>query len=258
VKQCPQRESKHVLAAHTLRVENTFFHHKEYATYTSIPTTHHPQGIPSMHDIFACSQSLQKCVHDFQIVLHGTASNHQAVRLKIALASVKYKAQAVSKGTINWPKILSNEHSWMVYNEHLLSLTTPDMDYDSYQEIILQAGALTATHHKRQCDGWFQMNRTTLAPLLKECNQILHTTKCAHHLHSDIQATMRADLKHLNRHIVHAVLHAKATWHADICSKIHDMRIAHGTVPQLGTHPTTRKGQICISPEENNHGNALT
>jgi hypothetical protein len=99
------------------------------------------------------------------------------------------------------------------------------MDYDSYQEIILQAGALTATHHKRQCDGWFQMNRTTLAPLLKECNQVLHTTKRAHHLPPDIQATMRADLKHLNRHIAHAVLHAKATWCADICSKIHDMRM---------------------------------
>jgi hypothetical protein len=101
------------------------------------------------------------------------------------------------------------------------------MDYDSYQEIILQAGALTATHHKRQCDGWFQMSRTTLAPLLKECNLVLHTTRRAHHLPPDIQATMRADLKHLNCHITHALSHAKAkaTWYADICSKIHDMRM---------------------------------
>jgi hypothetical protein len=126
---------------------------------------------------------------------------------------------------MDWPKILSNEHTWMVYNEHLLSLTTPDMDYNSYQEIILQAGALTATHHKCQCDGWFQMSCTTLAPLLKECNQVLHTTKHAHHLPPDIQATMRTDHKHLNHHIAHAVLHAKVTWYADICSKIHDMRM---------------------------------
>jgi hypothetical protein len=137
------------------------------------------------------------------MVLHRTTSNHQAVQLKIALASVKYKAQADSIGTINWPKILSNEHTWMVYNEHLLFLTTPDMDYGSYQEIILQAGALTATHHKRQWDGWFQMSRTTLAPLLKECNQVLHTTKRAHHLPPDIQATMRADLKRLNSQLSH-------------------------------------------------------
>jgi hypothetical protein len=84
------------------------------------------------------------------MVLHGIASNHQAVQLKIALSSVKFNAHAAFWGTINWPKILSDEHTCMVYNKHLLSLTTPDMDYDSYQEVILQVGALTATHHKRQ------------------------------------------------------------------------------------------------------------
>jgi exonuclease III len=70
-----------VIAAHTLRVENTFFHHRhnKYATYTSLPTTHHPYGIPSMHNIFACSTSLHKQVHDCQMVLHGVASDHQAV-----------------------------------------------------------------------------------------------------------------------------------------------------------------------------------
>jgi hypothetical protein len=113
----------------------------------------------------------------------------------------------------------------MVYNKHVLSLTTPDMDYDSYQELILQAGALNVTHHKRQCEGCFQMSRATLAPLLKECNQVLHATKCAHHLPPDIQATMQADLKRLNCHIAHAVSHAKATRYADVCSKIHDMHM---------------------------------
>jgi hypothetical protein len=99
------------------------------------------------------------------------------------------------------------------------------MDYNSYQEVILQAGALTATHHKCQCKGWFQMSHTTLAPLLKERNQVLHATKHAHHLPAEIQATMQADLKRLNHHIAHAVLHAKAVWYADVCSEIHDMRM---------------------------------
>ena len=70
----------------------------------------------------------------------------------------------------------------MVYNEHLLQLTNNDTDYDSYQEAILQAGALTATHHKGQCTGWFQMSRATLALLLAEHNQVLHALKCTHHL----------------------------------------------------------------------------
>ncbi len=35
---------------------------------------------------------------------------------------------------------------------------------------------------------------------------------------------MQSDLKRLNHHISHAVSHAKATWYADICQKIHDMK----------------------------------
>jgi hypothetical protein len=111
----------------------------------------------------------------------------------------------------------------MVYNKHLLHLTHNKMDYDTYQEAILQAGALTATYHKCQCSGWFQMSQATLAPLLAERNQVFHTIKHTHHLSSDAQATMQADLKCLNRHIAHTVSHAKATWYAEICSKIHNM-----------------------------------
>jgi hypothetical protein len=83
------------------------------------------------------------------MVHHGVASDHRAVQLKIALSSVKFKAHAISRGTINWPKTLTDEHTRMVYNEHLLSLTTPGIEYNDYQEIILKAGMLTATHHKR-------------------------------------------------------------------------------------------------------------
>jgi exonuclease III len=87
-----------VLAAHNLQVENTFFNHnvEEYVTYTSIPTNHYSNGVPSMHDIFACSQSLHKIIHDCQVVLHGVASDHKAVRLKLTLSSVKFKARAIS------------------------------------------------------------------------------------------------------------------------------------------------------------------
>jgi hypothetical protein len=128
-------------------------------------------------------------------------------------------------GIINWPKILTDEHTRMEYNKHRLSLTTPGINYDDYQEIILKAGMLTATYHKQQCNGWFQMSHATLAPLLKERNEVLHATNQCHHLPAVIQETMRADLKQLNRHVAHAVSHAKATWYADICWKIHDMRM---------------------------------
>jgi hypothetical protein len=165
-----------VLIANRLRVENTFFHHHhdKYVTYTSLPTHHHPRGVPSMHDIFACSISLHKRIQDCVTSLMGVVSNHHAVRLTISLTSIKFKPKTVTRGTTNWSQILSDNHSRIVYNEHLLQLTDNTMDYDTYQEAILQPGALTATHHKKQCTGWFQMSRTTLAPLLTERNQILH------------------------------------------------------------------------------------
>jgi hypothetical protein len=135
-----------------------------------------------MQEIFACFLSLYKSIRDCQMVLYGVASDHQVVQLKITLLSVKLKARAVSQGTINWPKILSDKHICMVYNEHILLLTTPDMDYDNYEEIIFQAGALTGTHHKCQFKGWFQISHTTFTPLLKECNQVLHAATRTHHL----------------------------------------------------------------------------
>ena len=163
-----------------------------------------------MHDIFACFTSLHKRVRDCVTSLDGVASNHQAVRLKISLTSIKFKPKTMTRGAINWSQILSDEHTQMVYNEHLLQITHNDMDYDSYQEAILQAGALTATHHKKQCTGWFQMSRATLVPLLTERNQILHALKRNHHLSPSIHITMQSDLKRLNRHIAYAVSHAKA------------------------------------------------
>ena len=71
-----------VLTANNLRVENTFFQHRpeEYITYSSLPMAHHPRGVPSMHDIFACSTSFHKRVRDCVTSLDGVASDHQAVR----------------------------------------------------------------------------------------------------------------------------------------------------------------------------------
>jgi hypothetical protein len=176
-----------------------------------------------MHDIFVCSTSFHKRVQDCAAVLHGVASDHLAVCLKVALSSVKFKKHTMSRGSTNWAKILSDDLARMEYNGHLLQLTTNDMDYDAYQEAILQAGALTVTHHKRKCNGWFQMSQTTLAPLLTERNHVLHAIKRNHHTSPDIHKTMQADLKQLNRHIAHAVSHAKEIWYADVCSKIHNM-----------------------------------
>jgi hypothetical protein len=94
-------------------------------------------------------------------------------------------------------------------------------EYDNHQETIFQVRALTATHHKRRCEGWFQMSRITLAPLIKKRNEITHAIN--RELPNVTQDIMGAELKRLNHQVAHAVAHAKAKWCADICFKIHDM-----------------------------------
>jgi len=100
---------KHIFQSHTrgLRHLHQYSHHI------------FPNGIPIMYDIFTCSQSLHKQVHDCKAVPHGTVSDHKAVRL-----SLKFRSHALSRGTIDWPKILPDDHTHVIYNEHLLMLMT--------------------------------------------------------------------------------------------------------------------------------------
>jgi hypothetical protein len=217
----------HILGAHQMRVENTFFQHnqEEYATYSSIPTTLYPQGIPSMHDIFMCSQSLHKQVRDCNTILEGVISDHRVVFLKLTLTYIKVQqSHAISKGVTNWQKIQSNEHLRMVHNKPLQSMITPAMDYDEYNDAVLKAGELTMTNNKRKCEGWFQLSQATLALLLSNRNQLLHAVKCASHLPQSIQSTMQANLQCLNRHITISVFNVKAKWYAKLCLKIHNMQ----------------------------------
>jgi len=119
-------------------------------------------------------------------VPHGAISDHKAVRLSLMLTLIIFRGHALSCGTNDWPKILSDEHTRAMYNKHLLMLMTGPTQWDDHQELILQAGTLTATTHKRQCEGWFQMSRSTLAPLYTERNTLKHAIKHASHLPSAI------------------------------------------------------------------------
>ena len=144
--------------------------------------------------------------------------------MTLTLVSIKVQhSRTFSKGTTDWQKIQSDEHLQMVFNEHLQSMITPEMNYDMYNKGILKAGELTATHTKQKCAGWFQLSRVTLASLLSTRNQLLHAIKPAFHLPPSIQSTIRADLKRLNLHIAISVSSAKVKWYAQICSKIHNM-----------------------------------
>ena len=197
-----------------------FFNHKQedYVIYTSIPPTFHPDGIPSMHDIFAYSQSLHKQIHDCKAVPHRAVSDQKSVRLSLMLTLIKFHGHALSHGTIDWPKILLDDYTHAMYNEHLLMLMNEPTQWDDHQDLILWESALTATTHKHQC------SRSTLALLHAKCNTLKHAVKQVSHLSPTIQALMQSNLKCFTHNFSHAVSHVKETWYADICQKIHDMK----------------------------------
>jgi hypothetical protein len=93
-----------VYSTHNLRVENTFFIHSDYATYFQIgkPNT------PSMHDIFVCSKTMHKRVRNCNVVDDGIDSDHRAVALKLAITSIKFNGNKITKGAIDWNTILYN------------------------------------------------------------------------------------------------------------------------------------------------------
>jgi hypothetical protein len=163
-----------------------------------------------MHDVLVCSQSTHKRIHDCKATDDGINSDHSAVSLDLILTSIKFKERTVSRGKIDWRKIASDDQLQIIYNGHLTSLTTPDMDFTEFNASILQSGKLTATVLKEKCKGWFQFSQDMLNPLLTKQNQLLHTLCRSHNLASDdIVNTIRADLRCAQCHVNDAVSLAK-------------------------------------------------
>jgi hypothetical protein len=149
-------------STHQLLIENTFFEHKHYVTYVSLP----PHQIESMHDVLVCSQSTHERIHDCKATDYGIDSDHSVVSLDLILTSIKFKECTVSRGESDWHKIASNDQLQIIYNSHLTSLTTPDINFTEFNASILQVGKLTATVLKEKCKGWFQFSQDMLDPLL--------------------------------------------------------------------------------------------
>jgi hypothetical protein len=141
-------------STYQLQIENTFFEHEHYATYVSLP----PHQIESMHDVLVCPQSTHKQIHDCKATDDGIDSDHSAISLDLILTSIKFKERTVSRGKIDCCKIASNNQLQIIYNIHLTSLTTPEMDFTEFNASIFQAGELTATVLKEKCKGWFQFS----------------------------------------------------------------------------------------------------
>ena len=57
-----------------------------------------------MVDVIVCSQGVHKQVSNCKAI-EGVQSDHSAVKVDFMIASIKYKAKAMLRGTANWQKM---------------------------------------------------------------------------------------------------------------------------------------------------------
>ncbi|KAL7525760.1 hypothetical protein ACHAXR_003162, partial [Thalassiosira sp. AJA248-18] len=95
--------------------------------------------------------------------------------------------------------------------------------YDDFNANIMLAAERTATLVKNNCEGWFQFNRTELAPLIEERNEAHHKLKSIPSTQPELRSQLEIDLKRLRKLVSDKVILAKSKWYAHLCEKIHDM-----------------------------------
>jgi hypothetical protein len=150
-----------------LRIENTFFTALNHYTFTNINN-----GEQTMIHVFMCSQQLHHRVLNRRITPDGVESDHTAVRLDLMMTSLKHKATTtLTRGTIDWRKISSDQATNEHYNNILLETTaqqTSAISYKDFNELIIAAGTKAALLVKSTCNGWFQFSVRDLTPPIAE------------------------------------------------------------------------------------------
>ena len=151
--------------SHELHVENTFFDAPNHTTFTNIK-----DGVQTMIDIFACPKNLHCQIRNCPAVAEGIESNHTAVRLDIALTSLKpTTSTALTRRTTDWQKNLTDQPTRQRYNELLVdAITDSPMPYEAFNDAVKKVGEETALRVGSKCDDWFQFNADELTPAIKE------------------------------------------------------------------------------------------
>ncbi len=121
---------------------------------------------------------------------------------------------ALTRGTIDWNKIATDQTTARRYNEILLTSTksTSEIPYRDFNNLILAAGTETALLVTSTCDDWFQFLVNDLAPMIAERNGIIHTLRSACNLPPSIIITLCDSLQRLSKHVKDKVIIAKAKW----------------------------------------------
>jgi hypothetical protein len=75
---------------------------------------------------------------------------------------------ALTRGSTDWQKIISDQPIRQCYNEILVNaITDSPMPYEAFDDAIKKAGEETALHADSKCNYWFQFNADELTPATK-------------------------------------------------------------------------------------------
>jgi hypothetical protein len=129
-------------------------------------------------------------------------SGHQAVRMDLNLASIKYKAKtSMYCGDIDWRKICEEDAHRKLYNKYLLNLTSRDMLYDNFSKAVVRAGRETVIAINHKCDSWYAASKNILVPAIQEKNQSHHCLCNRSNLTPDEVIHLKSQLKEINKAI---------------------------------------------------------
>ena len=104
------------------------------------------------------SRDLHKRVSNCKAIA-GVQSDHSAVKADFMIASIKYKAKAISRGSINWRKLATDDRYSATYAKYLAETTDGSTNYDDFFEAAIKAAEMTAVDVKTKNEGWFNFSR---------------------------------------------------------------------------------------------------
>ena len=159
------------LASNNMKVANSFFTHSSYLTHRS----HLPPKAPQMLDVFSVSSSSFKRVRNCK-TYKGISSDHEAVELHLSLTQIKHSGDSsLSKGVIDWDKIMHDEPTRLAFNNNLEKLNNEiiGLTYSQFFENVMRAGSETAMKVIAPDKGWFEDEKELLQPAIDEKNELL-------------------------------------------------------------------------------------
>ena len=170
-----------LIKSFNLKILLTYFQHATFVTYGSFSA----KKSPHILDNFICCNGFFKRVIDCKTSVSGARSDHSAVKIKFKLTAIKLNLKRDALTVIDWEKNCTDPPTNADFNERLhFNLMeqnvynfepTDEVDYTTFNKLILQFAQATATKIKSEDKGWFHHSKSALLPAIVRRDQFLHS-----------------------------------------------------------------------------------